>query len=345
MSDTKPAGRVAIGVLLAISFALVAAVHLPLWQPLLVAAVMAGAMADWHDKLAARLGRRRNLSAATFTVGMVFLILIPFTALAIFSVKEAIDVSGVVRKTLKEAGGEVEGLRKILPDSIEKSAERVLGYLPPSVKDLDARVSAGGGWLLSMASSMVSAASQFTFSLVMMLIAFYFLLRDGQQLIHWIESVSPLPPRRTTEILSEFRTTSRSVLGSSLVTGAVQAAVATGGYLIARAPSPVFFGLLTLFASFIPSVGTSIVALPLAGLLFLMGHPWSALFLALWGLLAVGLVDNVVRPILIKGGSNLHGAAVFFSLIGGIAGFGAIGLILGPLALTFFVTVVRIARR
>lgn len=352
MADLKPsgsdpkAGRVAIGVLLAVSFLLVAAVHFELWRPLLVAAVLSGTLASWHDRLAARLGQRRSLSATILTLGTVVLILIPFTALAVFAVKEAIEVSGTIRDVLKQANGDgLSGLLRILPDSFERSAQKVIGYLPDSVKNLDTKMSAGGRWALSVVSASAAAASHFTFALVMMLIAFFFLLRDGHQLVEWIESASPLPARRTTEILSEFRKTSRSVLGSTLITGSVQAAVATGGYFLAKAPSPIFFGLVTLFASFIPSVGTSIVALPLAGLLYLMGHPWAALFLAIWGLLVVGLVDNVLRPILIKGGSHLHGAAVFFSLIGGIAAFGAIGLILGPLALTFFVTVVRIARR
>src|SRR5205807_1312949 len=82
---------------------------------------------------------------------------------------------------------------------------------------------------------------------------------------------------------------------------------------------PQFFGLLTLLTSFIPSVGTAIVSLPLAGLLLLLGHPWAALFLALWAVLFVGTVDNLVRPMLIKGDINVHGALVFFAIIGGIS--------------------------
>ena len=137
----------------------------------------------------------------------------------------------------------------------------------------------------------------------------------------------------------------RSVLGANLITGAVQAVVATGGYFIARAPSPIFFGLLTLFASLIPSVGTALVTLPVAGLVLLLGHPWKALFLALWALVVVGLIDNILRPALIRGGVQLHGALIVFSLIGGAAAFGAVGLFLGPLVLTFFLTTFRFSQR
>jgi len=130
------------------------------------------------------------------------------------------------------------------------------------------------------------------------------------------------------------------VLSSLVLTALVQSAAATVGYVIARVPHSVFFGLLTFVAAFIPSVGTTIVALPVALLMLALGHPWAALFLALWGLVIVGLVDNVVKPLLIKGGVQIDAAVLFFSLIGGLALFGAAGLIVGPLAVVLFVSVV-----
>jgi predicted PurR-regulated permease PerM len=182
---------------------------------------------------------------------------------------------------------------------------------------------------------------------VMMLIAFFFLLTDGHRLLAWVEYASPLRDGQTRELIDEFRHTSRSILTSLLATALVQGAAATAGYYIARVPQALFFGVITFFAAFIPSVGTAVVALPLAGLLLLLGHKWAALFLAAWALVVVGLVDNVVKPILISrgGGVHLNGVVVFFSLVGGIAIFGAIGLIAGPLVATFLTAVVRLGKR
>ena len=95
---------------------------------------------------------------------------------------------------------------------------------------------------------------------------------------------------------------------------------------------------LTFIAAFIPSVGTVIVALPAALLVLALGHPWAALFLAIWALAVVGLIDNVVEPLLIKGGVHINAAVLFFALIGELAMFGAAGLIVGPLAVSLFVT-------
>ena len=151
---------------------------------------------------------------------------------------------------------------------------------------------------------------------VLMLVALFFLLRDGTALVDWFVGATPLAPERVREMMREFRLVARSVLGANFITAAAQAVVATIGFAIARAPSPIFFGLLCLFSSLIPSVGTALVTFPVAGLMLLLGHPWSALFLALWAAVAVGLIDNLLRPMLIRGEGQLHGALVFFSLIG-----------------------------
>jgi predicted PurR-regulated permease PerM len=187
--------------------------------------------------------------------------------------------------------------------------------------------------------------SAFAFDLTMMLIALLFLLADGSGLVDWLKRVSPLGTPRTQELLKDFRGVARSVIGANFLTGLLQAGVATVGYAIARVPQPLFFGLLTLLTSFIPSVGTALVSLPVVGLLLLMGHPWRALFLAIWAVVFVGTVDNLMRPILIRGDLNVHGALIFFSIIGGISVFGLAGVVVGPMALTLTLTMVRFYRR
>jgi len=172
---------------------------------------------------------------------------------------------------------------------------------------------------------------------VLMLIAFYFLLLDGERLVRWLEKTAPLPPQRFRTFLSEFRQVSRAVVFSTVGTGAVQAAAALVGYLIARVPNAIFLTLVTFFMSFIPSVGAASVPVVTAVVLFVQGRTGWGIFLLLWGFLVVGLIDNVVKPLFIKGGVEMHGAVVFFALLGGLAAFGPVGLVAGPLVVAFFV--------
>jgi predicted PurR-regulated permease PerM len=107
----------------------------------------------------------------------------------------------------------------------------------------------------------------------------------------------------------------------------------------------VFFMAVTFCLAFVPAVGAASVAQVAALLLVVTGHPYAALFLSLWGFLVVGLVDNVVKPLLIRHGMEMSTAVVFFSLIGGLGAFGAVGLLIGPLAVSFFMALLRMYQR
>jgi predicted PurR-regulated permease PerM len=329
-------------VVLLLALVLLGSVLLPLWQPLLFAAILGSVLWPLQKYLRRRLWDKRYVSAALLTVGVVLLILTPLTIIGIIAVRQAIDTTVWIRSALGRGG--VHELLRPLPDNIEHWLAGVFDKVPQQIKMLPPPAEAGR-WAALQVQNVVSTVSAFAFDLVMMLIALFFVLADGNHLVDWIKKDSPLGPSRTQELLSEFRVVSRSVIGANFLTGLLQAVVATGGYLIAHVPQPLFFGLLTLLTSFIPSVGTSIVSLPLAGLLVLMGHPWAALFLALWALVLVGTVDNLARPLLIKGDLDVHGALIFFSIIGGISVFGLAGVVVGPMALTLTLTMVRFYRR
>lgn len=219
----------------------------------------------------------------------------------------------------------------------------------PHPENLDAELrrhaGAHGSQVARFLSGAVAATGAAVFQLAMSLIALFFLLVDGAAFVNWIEDNSPLMRGQIQELLAEFRKVSTAVLVSSVVTSGVQALVALLGYGIAGVPHPFFFGLVTFFVAFVPAVGAGGVCLAAALLLLALGKVWGALFLTLWGLIAVGLVDNLVKPLLVKRGMHMHGGVVFFALVGGIAAFGAVGLLLGPLVVTFLVALVRIYRR
>jgi predicted PurR-regulated permease PerM len=160
-----------------------------------------------------------------------------------------------------------------------------------------------------------------------------------------VSEAAPLKEGQTRELLSEFRNVSVAVLVSSAATAAIQAAVAMVGYLIAGAPQPLFFTLVTFIMAVIPAVGAGSVGVAVAALVFIGGKTGAAIFLLIWGTLVVGFTDNFVKPYLIKGRMEVHGAVIFFALLGGLALFGTVGLLAGPLIVAFFLAVVRICRR
>jgi predicted PurR-regulated permease PerM len=179
----------------------------------------------------------------------------------------------------------------------------------------------------------------------MMVVALFALLLDGDRLVAWIDRLSPLRKGQTRELLLEFKKTAYSVVVSQVITALVQAAAALVGYLIARVPHALFFTGVTLLGAFIPLVGAGSITLVAALLLYLTGHPHAALFLAVWAVLVVSLVDNLIKPVLMRAGMQMRGVLVFFALIGGAATFGPVGLLLGPLAVALFLALLRIYER
>jgi predicted PurR-regulated permease PerM len=340
ITATKSA-RVTFGLLLIGSIILLAVVIRPVWKPIFLAVVLAAALSPVNEWFARKFGDRHRLASALTTLLLVSVILGPVLGLSIVAISEAIDTFNFIRATLAEGG--VAGMLARLPDWVERPLTTVLGWLPSDIETLAGQAMSRGEAAVVLAGSILTGITSMAFDLILMLIVFHTLLEHGKDLLAWILRVSPLP--ETNELLGEARKTSGFVLRSSFLTALVQGAVATLGFFIASVPNPLFFGTLALFAAFIPSVGTALVTFPLIGLLVLSGYVWQPIFLAIWAMLAIGLVDNLLNPLLIRNGVRLHGVLIFISLIGGIFAFGAIGIIIGPLAVTTFLAMVRFMYR
>lgn len=330
-------------VILLVATALVGWVLMPLWKPLTLGVVFAASTADLHRKLTKRLWGRSYLSAGLLTIAGLVLIVGPVVALGSIALRQAVAALEWIR-TLAGTG-RLRELMRPLPDALERLLRPQVERLPKLLRTLPDGTGEAGRWAAEQVQNVVTTASEVAFDLAMMTIAFFFVLADGERLVGWLKSVSPIGRSRTQELLSDFRVVARSLVGSNLITGIAQSAVATVGYFIVQAPQPVFFGLLTFLTSFMPTVGTAIVSLPLAGLLWLTGKGWGALFLVAWSLGVVGVIDNLLRPLLIRGDVNIHGAVIFFSLLGGIALFGLVGLVAGPMALSLFLAMLRFHAR
>jgi predicted PurR-regulated permease PerM len=332
-------GRLVLGVLTVLALVLMAMVIQPFASALFVAAVLAAALSPWYEHLARRLGGRRQTASILVTLAMLLVVVIPLALLAMVVAREVASGVTYVRDTFRSEG--VQGLLNDLPGPLRALAERVIARFPQGQQDLQDVAGAQSGRAASYVGRFFSATWDVIMQLVMMLIAFFFLLIDGPRLVDWLENVMPLKRGQTRQLLGDFRNVSVTVLVSSVATAAVQALVALVGYLIAGLPQAAFFAFVTFVVGLVPAVGGGAVGLFAALIMLLQGKVGWAIFLALWAILPVGLSDNVVKPLLIRGKVELHGAVVFFALLGGLAVFGPIGLLAGPLVVSFFLAVVR----
>ncbi|MEN6486922.1 MAG: AI-2E family transporter, partial [Syntrophobacteraceae bacterium] len=191
-----------------------------------------------------------------------------------------------------------------------------------------------GQFLLSRVGTLLgNAASLFTHFFIMIFVVFY-LVRDGEKMIDQARYFSPLRAEQEDRILDGTRLVARSVFVGTFVTAICQGLVGGIGLAIVGIPG-LFWGTVMAFSSLIPVVGTSLVSLPAIIYLILFGSWKSAVFLALWCALILGSIDNFLRPFLMQGGSKLSPFYIFLAIIGGVQYFGLIGILYGPLILTF----------
>lgn len=346
--NSDPTRRRFFVVMLLVSVLLLGMLLRPLAYSLLLAAVLAGVLWPLQRYLTVRLRGRAQVSAGLLVAATILALVGPITGFVAFVVDETVTGVAFLSETLRDQG--VDGLlehaphpvRTVVHDALETlrkhASTDVRAQLREKLNEQASKVAGALGGALA-------ATWRVLFSATMMLIALFFLLVQGPDLVAWLDRILPLGPGQTQELLQEFKRTAYAVVVSTLVTAAVQAIAALVGYLIARVPHPVFFAGITFFGALIPAIGAAGFALAAAGLLVLMGHPYFALFLAIWAVTVVALVDNVVKPILLRGGMNMPGAVVFFALVGGLGSFGPIGLVLGPMIVAFFVALVRIHQR
>ncbi|HLD70416.1 MAG TPA: AI-2E family transporter [Negativicutes bacterium] len=187
-----------------------------------------------------------------------------------------------------------------------------------------------------------SSFAKLTVNSLIFLFALYYFLKDGYKLKKAVMAMSPLDDSDDEAIINKLEKSIDSVLRGSLVIAIIQGLVATLGFMIFGVPNAILWGSATMVVALVPGVGTALVMVPAVLFLFFSGKLFAALGLLIWGVIAVGLIDNFLGPKLLGRGAQLHPLLVMLSVLGGIGFFGPIGLLLGPIAMSLLLALIDI---
>jgi predicted PurR-regulated permease PerM len=315
---------------------------LPLRAELGWAAVLAFVLHPLHESLTRRLKGRRALAAGILTGLTPFLVLAPLAVLgAVFAGQVAHVIDSLRGRTLL-SGPEILERLSALPviggavdwarENASVSFEQVQGWMDSSLQALLERAAAaGGGLALGVFGTLLG--------FFMMLFMLYFFLQDGRAILAGLEHLIPTTSERRHRLLDYLAAVTRAVVFGSVATAFVQGVIVGIGFAIARLPSPVVFGVLGVIAAFLPS-GAGIVLIPAVGYLAFTGRWGAAIFLGCWTV-GMWLLENVLRPLLTARHMEVSTLAIFVGAIGGASAFGILGLIIGPVVLSFAVALVR----
>ncbi|MEW5737062.1 MAG: AI-2E family transporter [Thermodesulfobacteriota bacterium] len=286
-----------------------------------------------------RLGKRRSLAAIITVLAVVFFVIAPVILLFSLLVNESLQAYQLVEKKISTGA-----LDQKFFAWLSKQQKRYLPKLSVDLSDLSKSAAGLAGrvsnTIIGMAKDVLQGLSSAMWQFVLMLVALFYFLRDGDRVVKYAMHLAPLPSSLEREITSCFQDVSRSAFFGTFLTALIQGFLGGIGFLIVGLP-PVVWGVVMAFFSMVPLVGTAMVWAPASIVLFAMGKVVGGIFLICWGVLVVGASDNFLRPMLMRGKHELHPMLIFFSLLGGLAAFGFLGVILGPLSVMLLIALLR----
>lgn len=299
-----------------------------IFKPFLSVLAISGALTivvyPIFQKLNERLKGRRVI-AASLTVALAVLVLVIPLSLISFQVFEEASSTYL----------NISNVSAATHSSILELAQMKLQAFFPSLNiDLQTYFAEATRWLLSNIGTFFSGTIDFGFKLFLSLVALFYLLKDGEKFMLFVQQVTPLRLEYKQHIIENLVRATRSIMRGSIVVAIVQGLVSGIGFTIAGVPNPALWGTAAGIASFIPGLGTALVIIPVLIYLIVIGSFGWFVFMLIWGGVAVGLVDNFLSPKLIEKGVNVHPLIILFSIIGGISFFGPEGFILGPLCIS-----------
>ncbi|MCG7497641.1 AI-2E family transporter [Vibrio sp. Of7-15] len=305
----------------------------PYMNSIIMAFIISLLFAPLHTRLEAKFKNRPNITALISCTILTFIIVIPLLVVFSAMIQQGSTFS-------KDAYGWVSegGVQSLLAHpTVAKGLHFINEWLPfdsidpQEVAQKVAQIASQFGTkLVGISAKVLGDATNFLVDFMLMLFVLFFLLRDHDKMVSAMRHVLPLSRSQEDILLEEIEQVSKSAVLGSFLTAIAQGLA--GGFAMWLAGFPgLFWGTMMGFASFIPVVGTALIWLP-AAIYLLLTDQWQwALFLVGWGVIVVGSIDNIVRPLLMQGNSSMNTLLIFFSLLGGIQLFGLIGLIYGPI--------------
>lgn len=312
----------------------------PFGVPLVWAAVIGIATFPLYERLLLRFRGRDCLASTVMTVIVILVFVLPMAGLVVLLAGEAADAY----KFLEAAGvGQGAILEKLaIHPSVTPwiaRAERILRPLGVDVTTslLPAARQAIAS-LLGFATDIAKNVLISLLYLVVMLVVLFFIYKDGDRLEREFWEVMPLRDADKTLLKEKLSRVLKAGIVGILGTCLAQGLLGGIGFWIGGLPSPVLFGSLMAVAALIPFVGTALIWLPGAIYLLLAGKTANGIFLLVWGGLAIGSADNIIRPLLIGGKAEMPVSVMALGAIGGFAAFGLIGVVVGPVLLSLFLS-------
>ena len=312
----------------------------PFFSAVFWATVLAILFMPLHRRLLTSTGGRASLSALVTLAVVLVIVILPTGLISAALVQEVASLVARVKSGELDFAAQYQELLKALPSWISEYVTRLGGTDLSSIRT---RVSESLLGFSQVAVGHVLNIGQNTFGFLLqlglMLYLLFFLLRDGAALVRRIRAAVPLRDDLLQDLMNKFATAIRATVKGNIAVALVQGALGGLIFWFLGVEAPVLWGTLMALLSLLPAIGAGLVWGPVALYFLATGSIWQGVLLAGYGVLVIGLVDNILRPILVGKDTKMPDYVVLITTLGGIAVFGLVGFVVGPVIAALFIAV------
>ena len=337
--------RVFILLVVAVTIAF-AWVLMPFFGTILWGVVIAILFNPLHLRLRAKLGKRHNLAAALIVLLVIAIVIVPLLIVSASLGQQASGLYGRVRAGDIDLGNYLQQILDALPGWARDILNQFgLTDLTAARAKLSGALAQASQQIATRTVSIGLSAFDFLLGTGVMLYLPFFLLRDGNPLLTRIKNAVPLRAEQKNLLLSRTALVVRATVKGGITVAAIQGLLGGLAFWFLGIPAPLLWGVVMAFLSLLPAIGAGLVWAPVAIYLLATGMIWQGLFLTIFGVLVIGLVDNLLRPFLVGKSTKLPDYVVLITTLGGIQVMGLNGFVVGPLVAALFIVSWEIFRK
>jgi predicted PurR-regulated permease PerM len=302
-----------------------------------LAAIFSGLLYGLYQRLVRWFKGRESLASIATILIFIFALRIPLSGFLGIVTTQALDVSQAVGPWLQQ--------QATRPDELDRLIQRLpfADAVAPYQGQITQKVAELAGNLGEFVFARLAAATKgtvmFFFMLFVMLYAMFFFLKDGPAVLNRILYYMPLSPEAENRLVEKFVSVTRATIKGTLVIGVAQGALAGAAFALAGIKGAAFWATVMAVLSILPGIGIALVWVPAAIYLIVIGKTVAAIGLALWCGLVAGTVDNLLRPRLVGRDTEMPDLLILLATLGGLALFGAVGIVVGPIVAALFLTI------
>lgn len=312
---------------------------LPFYGAVFWGSVLAIIFTPFYRRLLVILNQRQNLAALTTLLLCLIMVILPFTLITALLLQEGVDIYQRIQSGELNFGAYFQQIMGALPSWMIHFLDSVGLTNISKLKDMLSNGALQGSQLIATeALNMGQNTFHFIISFGIMLYLLFFLLRDGAILSTKIKQAIPLSMEYKRHLFSKFTTVVRATVKGNIAVAAVQGTLGGVMFSFLGIQGALLWGFVMAFLSLVPAVGAGLIWAPVAIYFLLTGALWQGITLIAFGVLVIGMVDNVLRPILVGKDTQLPDYVVLISTLGGMVVFGLNGFVIGPVIAALFIS-------